>query len=101
MNTQVQMGRRARRMTLAVLGLVAVAGAACSSTSTPGTASTPTTTAVAGTPAATANARPVLGPADETSAPQKGGALVFAVEAEPDGLDPSRSSFDASGHMLA
>jgi peptide/nickel transport system substrate-binding protein len=44
---------------------------------------------------------PLLGPPDDTSAPTRGGSVVFGLEHEPDGVDPSRSAFDASGHMIA
>lgn len=33
--------------------------------------------------------------------PQAGGSLVFAVEAEPEGLDPTRYAFSSSGHFVA
>ncbi len=40
------------------------------------------------------------GPPDGTD-PQPGGSLVFAVEAEPEGLDPTRYAFSSSGHFVA
>lgn len=43
----------------------------------------------------------VQGPADIEGEPQAGGSLVIGIEAEPDGLDPTRSAFDVSGHLMA
>jgi peptide/nickel transport system substrate-binding protein len=88
---------RALRMGLAVLTAAALL-AACGAKDEATTA--PTSTAVQGLPGGPV-VRPVLGPADESGSPQRGGGIVFGVEAEPDGLDPSRSTFDTSGHTLA
>lgn len=42
----------------------------------------------------------VAGPSDGTS-PRDGGGVVFAIEAEPEGLDPTRYVFAGSGHYVA
>lgn len=76
---------------------IAVVAASCSTSSgTDGNqaAGSTSTTAAEGKKA-------TLGPQDDTSPPVRGGQLVFGLEAEPDGLDPSRSRFAGSGHMMA
>jgi len=94
MSTHERRGLRAGVALIAIVGLIAACGTkeatgpASSSTDVTGLTGGPTT-------------RPVRGPADDSGTPQKGGALVFGVEAEPDGLDPSRSAFDTSGHTIA
>jgi peptide/nickel transport system substrate-binding protein len=92
---------RARVRSVVALGVVIALAAACGSSTT----STPTAgssvPAAGGAATAAGKERPVLGPADSTATPTTGGQVVFALEAEPDGLDPSRSSFDASGHLMA
>ncbi len=42
----------------------------------------------------------ISGPPDGTN-PQPGGSLVMAIEAEPEGLDPTRYAFAGSGHFVA
>src|SRR5262245_32705095 len=87
-----------RRFTAATV-FVAVLGvglAACSSTGGSGGS------ADAGTPT-TPVTRPTgtkSGPEDGTT-PKDGGKLVFGIEAEPEGLDPTRYAFSSSAHMVA
>ncbi len=60
-----------------------------------------TDTEAAPTPATTAQAKPhVKGPADSGS-PKDGGKLVMALEADAEGLDPTRFAFASSGHFIA
>ena len=93
-------GRRARSgaVAVAVVGALVLAGA-CSSDDGGGAAegSSDGTTPVVAEPVGL----DVLGPPDAEGPPQDGGNVVFGVEAEPDGLDPTRSAFDTSGHLMA
>ena len=41
------------------------------------------------------------GPDDASGPPKDGGKLVFGIEAEPEGLDPTRYAFSSSGHFVA
>jgi len=86
---------RAARAGIAIVAVVAMA-ASCARDTTTAPVSASTTSVAPG-----AVNRPVTGAADEAGPPQRGGALVFGVEAEPDGLDPSRSALDTSGHLIA
>lgn len=97
-------GRRAAGLLAAVLATGLVAGA-CSSGGSGGSGdnAAPSTTASAGgtATASLVDSRAIRGPADDTGTPQDGGTLIWGLEAEPDGLDPSRSAFDVSGHLIA
>ena len=42
----------------------------------------------------------ISGPPDGTD-PQAGGSVIMAIEAEPEGLDPTRYAFAGSGHFVA
>ncbi len=99
-----------RRGIVAAAALVVTAALFAASCSSSGTSSSPNGAGNAGAApagtvpggAAAAGAKnPVLGPADDTGTPTRGGSVVFGLEHEPDGVDPSRSAFDASGHMIA
>ncbi len=68
------------KCTIAILiGVVLLGSGACSTTG--GQAAAPTTTAA--------------------PKPQKGGAIAFGIEADPNGLDPTRNAFDAVGRQVA
>src|SRR5829696_233373 len=43
----------------------------------------------------------IAGPDDTTGDPVVGGKLVLGLEAEPEGLDPTRYAFSSSGHFVA
>lgn len=98
-------GRRRAGLVAALLAVGVVAGACSSSGSSNGSggnASPSSTTAGGGAAKADlVDSRAVRGPADDTGTPQDGGTLIWGLEAEPDGLDPSRSAFDASGQFIA
>lgn len=84
------------RRVLATAGLAALLGAslsACSATSTSGPVAGPSTTA------GSARAH-TKGPADLPS-PKDGGKVVMDLEADAEGLDPTRFAFAASGHFIA
>lgn len=92
----LHVGGRTRWMrAAAVATALALAVGACSSDDTTEDAGS------GGTTPAVEEASTVLGPPDVEGDPQQGGAVAFGVEAEPDGLDPTRSAFDASGHLMA
>ena len=77
---------------LVLAGSALVGLPACSKTTESGAGSAPVTTA---------QAKPhVKGPADVGSA-QDGGKLVMALEADAEGLDPTRFAFASSGHFVA
>ena len=61
------------------LGAALVTSSACSATAVQSSTSTTTTTV----------------------APTRGGALAFGIEADPNGLDPTRNAFDAVGRQVA
>ena len=93
-------GRRAIAAGVLALAAAGLLGTACSSDDAGGDGET-----TAGTDApvvATGAELPEpIGPPDEPGPPNVGGRLVFGLESEPDGLDPARSTFDASGHTIA
>ena len=86
-------GRRLTRSTLLALAVLAAASASCSSSSTSGTTQPP---ADAGGP----QPSNVKGPQD-AAPPRDGGQIVMGLEGEPEGLDPTRFAFAASGHYIA
>lgn len=88
--------RRAVPSALAVLCL-SVSSAACSKASTPGADSAPAPTKLDQVQSAYGSSK---GPPDGAT-PKDGGNLVFGIEAEPEGLDPTRYAFASSGHMVA
>jgi peptide/nickel transport system substrate-binding protein len=93
-------GRRVSvKSTAAVLAVSAVALSlgACQSSETP--AATDTPASVAGPPPSGLGGT-TSGPPDGTT-PMDGGKLIFGIEAEPEGLDPTRYAYSGSGHMVA
>jgi len=94
-------GRRPRALVTgfaAVLAATVMVAAACSSTSPSGSAND------AAAPATTTPPKnvygEVAGPADGTT-PTDGGKVVFGIEAEPEGVDPTRYALSSSGHFVA
>jgi peptide/nickel transport system substrate-binding protein len=74
--------------------LVASVIAASCGTSPPEAADNSTTTA--SVPLGT-----TAGPEDVSEEPTLGGSLIVGIEAEPEGLDPTRYAFSSSGHFVA
>ncbi len=70
---------------------------ACSSTASNGSANEPTTTTT--TPPKNVYGE-VAGPPDGAP-PTNGGKIVFGIEAEPEGVDPTRYALSSSGHFVA
>ncbi|MCX7620888.1 MAG: ABC transporter substrate-binding protein [Acidimicrobiales bacterium] len=75
---------------------VALVGSSCSKKQTaPSSAGTPDTEA-----RTESNNKYIAGPKDAAN-PERGGKIVFAIEADPEGLDPTRYAFAVSGHFIA
>lgn len=96
------MERRRWMVSVAALVTAAVLAAGCggddggdSATSNP-----PDSTGEAGTSPGASPLGTTAGPADGDT-PVAGGRLVFGLEAEPEGLDPTRYAFSSSGHFVA
>ena len=88
---------RAKRNAIAAVVILALLAAGCSKSADSGGAGAP--------PPATAPAPNrvgglVAGPADSPTTTD-GGRVEFGIEAEPEGLDPTRYAFSSSGHTVA
>lgn len=92
--------RPRRRFTVGVLAAIAVVAllaSACSKKeSTSSSAGGPQETAVGNAK----GSKYIAGPADAPN-PASGGKVVFAIEGDPEGLDPTRFAFAVSGHLVA
>lgn len=82
-----------------VVGTAVLAAAAGCGSGGTNQASTPATQN-GGAPSGGAGAN-TLGPPDAPGPPVQGGRMVYAMEAEPEGVDPSRYAFGVSGHVVA
>lgn len=82
-STMTDRGRPRRILPVCLLVLVALGAAACGSSA--GTANGPSDSLVA----------------DGTPTPQRGNKLVYGIEADPNGLDPSKNGWDPSGLLAA
>lgn len=79
----VKRASRGLSSTALILGLTALAatvGPSCGTSSTP---------------------RPSVSTASTTAEPQRGGALTYGIESDPNGLDPSKNGWDPSGLIAA
>lgn len=92
---QVQRGRRPAVAVAAVLVASAVLAAGCGGSSSGGSASGPAVT----TPPVNAVGGKISGPPD--SAVKDGGKVRYGIDAEPEGLDPTRYAFSQAGHAVA
>ncbi len=85
---------RGRALSLAAVGLVTALTLGCASTTTTSSADAPpappTVNKVGGI---------IAGPADGPVV--DGGKIVYGIDAEPEGLDPSRFAFSQAGHAVA
>ncbi len=88
----------ARRQTgvVAVVVLVAVLAVACTKTDTDTSSTTSSTVA---SNVALSGAK-ISGPPDEAT-PKIGGQLTMGIEAETEGMDPTRNAFSSAGHVVA
>ncbi|MEZ5143189.1 MAG: ABC transporter substrate-binding protein [Acidimicrobiales bacterium] len=90
---------KGRALLAAVLPAAAlVAVAACGGSTSDDKSST--TVAASGPTIASSPWGTATGPADGPN-PQPGGRMVFGMEAEPEGLDPTKYAFSSSGHFVA
>ena len=89
------MNKAARSAVIGVIVVVGLLAAACGG-SDEDTAGTTTTEA----PDAPSTAG-AAGPPDAEGPPQRGGKIVFGLEAEVDNLDPTKGAFPGSGHYVA
>lgn len=91
-------GRPRARLAVALTCAAALVAGACGGTSGPGPdggqAATPSTTTMSAAGGSKA------GPADGAK-PTDGGSVVMAIEAEPEGIDPTRYVLSESGHAVA
>src|SRR5439155_25567499 len=80
---------------IATLAVVAIMSASCAKSTDNNQGAAPSTTA-----APNKMGGAVAGPPDQGT-PRNGGRLSFGIEAEPEGLDPTRYAFSSSGHFVA
>lgn len=93
--------KRATAVKVAIPAMVfALAGAGCSSTGSTGGGDQANPTTSVGASAKASLKGSVFG-VDAAGPPREGGQLVFGMEGEPEGVDPTRYAFSQSGHMVA
>jgi peptide/nickel transport system substrate-binding protein len=83
------------------MGLLLVAGLITAGCAGDAGMSGGNSTEAAGLEQATLELGTIAGPDDTPGEPQMGGNLLFGLEAEPEGLDPTRYAFSSSGHFVA
>ena len=83
---------------LALLATLVLAAAGCAKSESGSSSGTTSSTVAANVGLAGAK---ITGPADLTSQPKTGGQLSFGIEAETEGMDPTRNAFSSAGHIVA
>lgn len=83
---------------LALVATLVLVATGCAKSDTGSSAGTTSSTVAANVGLAGAK---ITGPTDLTTQPKTGGQLSFGIEAETEGMDPTRNAFSSAGHVVA